>query len=403
MKLRFIFLLIVVFSLSLNVVEAQQTKESELDLEQTIELITAKLVYRSIQESDVNGSTGFFENKCSCTKKDDNGRTTVVHSKELNYELIKNSITEKEEFTSTLLEELRVLKDWGLENKEKNDKFQRIINKKDSTEEGFSKLIEFINKSDRQVPESFENLTKEIVGLVESCKSGSEDPKEPELSSSETAEEGQSNKQDSASQEESWFTFQIDVISILLIIGLFVLLQSRIAQIKMDNKKNRSTKVKTDWDNELLDATNRKVKNMEKSVSALKEEINALKSKQSVPAPKEEKSPEIPLTIDKPQAKEIFYMASPDDDGNFKAEYVHSIRKETSIYEFEKTSDTTAVFKITNPEKALETPHKYIEPCCDPLNSFNDNCSSITTNNQGTVELKNGLWTTIVKAKITYS
>lgn len=123
----------------------------------------------------------------------------------------------------------------------------------------------------------------------------------------------------------------------------------------------------------------------------------------------EERSKEIELKVpDKPK-QEVFYMATPNEDGTFDvAGRSNEFRGTQSLYRFtaEAGNNNKATFCFYSDEAGLQDavnyPHTYITPVCDPQNALNQNARSIRTIRTGTAEKRNDKWVVTTKTQISY-
>src|SRR5699024_4976781 len=106
-------------------------------------------------------------------------------------------------------------------------------------------------------------------------------------------------------------------------------------------------------------------------------------------------------------SKEVIYLPNPNQEGSFNESSAFTSYKEgASIYKLTKDSPIKAKFEIDNRESsikpALQYPDKIIDPVCETENAYNPKAKMITTVQPGIVELQNGKWKVIQKAKIKY-
>lgn len=103
---------------------------------------------------------------------------------------------------------------------------------------------------------------------------------------------------------------------------------------------------------------------------------------------------------------ETFFHASPNSDGSFDENYASpTYREGATIYQFTKSGNGKATFKIAERESsiklALQYRDKRIDPACEAVNAFNQ-AKSVITLEEGKAELKNGRWEIVKKARVRY-
>lgn len=117
---------------------------------------------------------------------------------------------------------------------------------------------------------------------------------------------------------------------------------------------------------------------------------------------------EIVLEVPPKPAQEIFYMATPDQNNFDLSSLSNSFKPTQSLYEFtvDNQDKSKASFIFYSDEvgikDAVNYPHRYLEPVCEPQNALNQNAKSITTIKPGIAEKRNNQWVVTTKAKIKY-
>lgn len=123
----------------------------------------------------------------------------------------------------------------------------------------------------------------------------------------------------------------------------------------------------------------------------------------------EETAPVIELKVPEKPKQEVFYMATPNEDGSFEvSSRSDEFRATQSLYQFViNSNDTTkASFTFYSDEAgirdAVNYPHTYIAPVCEPDNALNQNARQILTIQPGLAEKRNTRWIVTQKTKIRY-
>lgn len=155
----------------------------------------------------------------------------------------------------------------------------------------------------------------------------------------------------------------------------------------------------------------KEIKHLQDKIQALEVLIATWQHSKVEPEPKTERTQTPVVEAIAQQTEEtpaeIFYQATPDNDGNFNDMYSSLHFKEgASIYKFTKTAVNRAYFQVDNQvssvKLALQFPNRNIDPACEALNAYNSKAKRIVTVQKGEVELQGTLWICKIKAQIRY-
>lgn len=208
-----------------------------------------------------------------------------------------------------------------------------------------------------------------------------------------------------------WTYFSIGLI-ILSIVLIFIL-----------NKQK--SKVKKDFDNQFKSLKDKNKNEINFLTNEYSNKINRLENQireKSIEIKKDpsynivnnnnnnipETNTEIALVVPPKPAQEIFYMATPDQNNFDLSSLSNSFKPTQSLYEFtvDNQDKSKASFIFYSDEvgikDAVNYPHRYLEPVCEPQNALNQNAKSIVTINPGIAVKRNDKWVVTTKAKIKY-
>lgn len=394
--MRIIYLIfLLIFSTSST---KAQIKESK-DLNSIINYVTCVCINDALPEAD----------KVNCNNKE---------------ELTLNSIPKDENATIYLFKEFKKLKE--------------IINIKDTlkffsedifnNEKQYSKIYAFAKS--RKEKNTFAPLKLKIEKFIqnkEMNKAGSNlnsDQPTTELGDSENAD---MENQDSISSIDMdvinnttppavstfysfnfWTYFSIGLI--ILSILLFFILNKQKSKDKKDFEYQIKS-LKHNNKNEINFITNEyssKINRLEQQIKEKSIEIKKEPSFNIVNNNIPEINTEIVLEVPQKPAQEIFYMATPDQNNFDLSSLSNSFKPTQSLYEFtvDNQDKSKASFIFYSDEvgikDAVNYPHRYLEPVCEPQNALNQNAKSITTIKPGIAEKRNNQWVVTTKAKIKY-
>jgi uncharacterized protein YdcH (DUF465 family) len=256
-------------------------------------------------------------------------------------------------------------------------------------------------------------VVEQVVNTSENKAESVEDKREPEVS-------------------KSVFTFEIDVVAIILMILLGIVI------IKLSNSTPTASPVQSKRDipdsirnyvKEKIESasfTNRgsintgyssnEISRLKDEIFQLKKEIESLNQKvyaEKIPfeviQPKYEdpNSETRRPTNENKTSNEAIYLSTPNNEGSFNdSSSSTSYREGASIYKFVKSSSNEASFQIDDRESsikmAMQFPEKNILPVCDSENEYEPKYSKVKTIEPGKVSLEGGKWNVKRKAKIRY-
>lgn len=404
---------------------AQQiSKES---FEKAVDFVNCKSVELSLKKSSTKGVTAQFQAYCNCKESPDFKKinlaipSTETKTIELSNEIDKvkvneyNSILGSDDAIKLLIEDIfsnktKYQKLYDFAFKRKDD--PSLVSLKKELKEGLSK--EF-------------SVQSTAVANSETTNDYSEErPLEPKVENGIDSGQSRSDK----NNEKSWFggfTFQIDIFSMVFTLVIGILIYKILSNKRLHKSDEISLKIKEYIDEEInktvsckgnsnQNSSNTFNKNLENEIERIKKElirIEHISSNRNIPMeviyhPQEETYVE----KIKPEEKvppEFFFLSNPNLDGSFNESSASPhYREGASMYKFTKVGNNKAKFQIDDRETsiklALQYPDRNIIPVCDSINEYESKYNRLSTLNQGEgeVELNNGKWKVILKAKIKY-
>jgi len=187
------------------------------------------------------------------------------------------------------------------------------------------------------------------------------------------------------------------------------------------------TYVKTKIDEKVPETVLRKITDSskqeyyDKQIKELREELTALRQKlDRLPAGRltvdtlaeETKTPEVIPKDVPPQDKaetrqEVFYLSTPTQEGNFNTQSATaSYREGASIYRVTRLSPDRGQFQIDEHETAVRLALQYIslriQPCCTPVNAYDQDAKRIRVIKPGLLERQGDKWVVLEKSEISY-
>lgn len=220
-------------------------------------------------------------------------------------------------------------------------------------------------------------------------------------------------RQPTTAQKTSWFSMELDVVSLGFAITLFAGLLYYINKRRRHRhqKHEREENPLPPYPSAFLEFNRvdiNEFKRLQSEVSEVRLQIQNLemRSKQEIEQATHERP--TPLTENNAVQPSHFYFSTPDADGSFSENAGHqSYREGASIYKFKKLTAAQAEFQIDERESsvklALQYPDKNIDPVCEALNAFNPKSKNISTvDGGGLAELVGGKWKVTKKARIRY-
>lgn len=396
MRIIYIIILLIINAVSINA----QTKESA-DLNSIVDYVTCVCVNDALPENK----------KINC----DNDQLTL------------SAIPATEKSTIALFNEFQKLK----EKTNISDNLQFFTDEVFNDQKKYSKIYAF---AERRKGNSIDDLKSKIKIFINKETSKKEenlnsDQPATELGDSENA--GFEN-QDSISDVDTdirnntipppastfysfnFWTF-ISIGLIILSIILFFILNKQKSTVKKDFeelfKKYQSQKIsrQTSIPDNFLDKKIRELENDKKNLNAEIQKLTQTKISQNFTTDTfPETNTEIVLEVPPKPVKEIFYMATPDQNNFDLSSLSNSFKPTQSLYEFtvDNQDKSKASFVFYSDEigikDAVNYPHRYLEPVCEPQNALNQNAKSIVTINPGIAVKRNDKWVVTTKAKIKY-
>jgi hypothetical protein len=376
--------------------------------EKAVNHVNCKAVELSLKNSSTDGVRDKFQSTCNCKDYPD-------------FKQIKSSISSSETKTIELAEELNNLTKNEFKKTLKVDEvIQMLTVDIFKNNNKYKNIYEFANK--RKDDPEFAQLKVDLKAELHEIFNS---PVNNTLGSSVRQDllDTSNPKQNLASKDRGWFdgfTFQIDVISIIFSLLLFIL----ILKIKYfysnessDNSESikRYVQIKLNEVNSNIDRFTIDFKKLDEEIQDLRREVKQLELKlisSNTPFEIVQSNNEQHSWQDNKQAEikfETFFLSTPNIDGSFNESSASPTYKEgASIYKFTKIANNRAKFQIDERDNsikfALTYPDKSIIPVCDSVNEYESKYSRIITLNAGEAELQNGKWVVnkSQKAKIRY-
>lgn len=156
-----------------------------------------------------------------------------------------------------------------------------------------------------------------------------------------------------------------------------------------------------------IDAYKRKISVLERQNAELQkdsEELNRIYAKGA--------NTSAQVTTNNPSQQNAFstsgFFSSPNRDGEryFKHSDLSPVRKQGSIYEFMKISDSVGEFRLIQDigvqQKAIKSYDYVLAPACDSVNGFTPSAKGIENVENGKLSLINGNWKIIQNCKIKF-
>ena len=209
-----------------------------------------------------------------------------------------------------------------------------------------------------------------------------------------------------------WSLFSIGLI--ILSIVLFFILNKQKSKVKKDFE-NQIKSLKDRNKNELNFLANEystKINRLEHQIKVKSIEIqNDFKKDYSSDTANNtilEINNEIELKVPPKPVQEEFYMATPDLNNFDLSSLSNTFKPTQSLYKFtvDNQDKSKASFVFHSDEigikDAVNYPHRYLEPVCEPQNALNQNARNINTIKPGIAEKRNDKWVVTTKAKIKY-
>lgn len=223
----------------------------------------------------------------------------------------------------------------------------------------------------------------------------------------------------------SFFTFEFDVVAILLIAFLLVLfyrlkavpVQPYIADIeKIKNKISKEilkdiNQSRTNSKGNTVSVSQEEIRKLHTEIEKLSKEIDLLKSNNisagSIVEIQINKENTNEITSERDSNSADIFMPSPNSEGGFNNSSASVNYKDgASMYVLKKLSSTKASYRLddrgSSINRALQLPDRNIIPVCESSNEYEPRFNKIKTDEPGVVELEGDKWIVKQKAKITY-
>jgi hypothetical protein len=364
------------------------------------------------------------------------------------YDKIKGAIPNDLSNTSALSNEINQIKNQNVPASSKDELIKYLSEDVFTKQSQFARLYSFASSraSNSSFKEWKRKLKSEISEIAANTTNEEKKPDEeivqqPPVQEPPVVEQVVNTKENEAESVEgkidpgvskSVFTFEIDVVAIILMILLGIVI------IKLSNSSSTTSPVqsKRDIPETIRNYVKEKIESASFSnrgsintgyssneISRLKDEIFQLRKEieslnQKVYAEK------IPFEVIQPKyedpnsetrrptnenktSNEAIYLSTPNNEGSFNdSSSSTSYREGASIYKFVKSSSNEASFQIDDRESsikmAMQFPEKNILPVCDSENEYEPKYSKVKTIEPGKVSLEGGKWNVKRKAKIRY-
>jgi hypothetical protein len=403
MRIIYILILLIISTISINA----QNKEST-DLNSIVDYVTCVCVNDALLDPG---------KKIDC----DNDKLTI------------NSIPEKEKSTVELFNEFQTLK----EKRNIKDTLKFFTDEVFNNDKQYSKIYAFAVK---RKGTRIENLKLKIEIFInkETSKKGESLISDQPITELGDPENVSINNQDfDATVDEdvrnnttpppasTFFSFNFwaffSIVLILILITLFIISTKQKSKLKIDYDNNIE-KFKRQNQSEpsnrlsmLSDKYNnleRKNKDLENKIKDLNAELHNLEQRNlrenTSTNTVSETNTEIVLEVPPKPIQEEFYMATPDQNTFDLSSLSNTFKPTQSLYKFtvDNQDKSKASFIFHSDEigikDAVNYPHRYLEPVCEPQNALNQNARNINTIKPGIAEKRNDKWVVTTKAKIKY-
>lgn len=365
------------------------------------------------------------------------------------YDVIKSSIPADLSNTSALSDEINKIKGQNVPAS-KDDLIKYLSEDVFTNQAQFAKLYAFATArgTNKAYKDWKKKLKTEITNIVSNSTSEPKQPanetvQQPPVQDKPVVEQIVTSKDDNVESAENKdesvaskgiFTFEIDVVSIILMIVLGIVI------IKLSNSSSTTTSAPIQSKRDIPESirnyvkekietasfsnrgsmstgySSKEISQMKDEIFQLRKEIESLNQKiyaEKIPfeviQPKyEDPNPETrKSTFENKTNNEAIYLSTPNNEGSFNdSSSSTSYREGASIYKFIKTSPNNASFQIDDRESsikmAMQFPEKNILPVCDSENEYEPKYSKVRTIEPGKVSLEGGKWNVKSKAKIRY-
>jgi hypothetical protein len=421
----------VLIVISTSTVNAQKVSQETID--RAIDKLNCLATENSVTESKKAW-------KCDCASNP-------------NYDIIKSAIPADLANTSALSSEINHIKNHSVPAATRDDLIKFLSEDVFTKQPQYAKLYSFA--SARSSKEAFKEWKRKLkadiseivsTATLEQEQSENEVAQQPLVQKEQVVKqvvdkEGYENKSDSVEGKseavagKDIFTFEIDVVAIILMVLLGIML------VKLSNGKSFEEPIRSNRD--IPDSIRRyvkdKIKEMESEsfgnrgpmnsvyslneISRLKDEIFQLKREMEALSQKFD-AKKIPFEViqtkdedsnletrkqlvENKTSNEAIYLSTPNIDGGFNdSSSSISYKEGASIYRFIKSSTNEASFQIDDRESsikmAMQFPEKNILPVCDSENEYEPKFTKVRTIEPGKVSLEGGKWNVKRKAKIRY-
>ena len=391
--------------------------------------ITVTINAQSKESTDLNSIVDYVTCVCVNDALLDPGKKIDCD----NDKLTINSIPEKEKSTVELFNEFQTLK----EKRNIKDTLKFFTDQVFNNDKQYSKIYAFAVKRKGTRIENLKLKIEIFINKETSKKGESLISDQPITKLGDPGNVSINNQEYDATVDEdirnnttprpasTLFSFNFwayfSIVLILILIILFIILTKQKSKLKIDynnniqkfkrqnlsESSNKLTMLSDKYNN--LERTN---KDLENKIKDLNAELQNLKQRNlqentttdTVP----ETNTEIVLEVPPKPAREIFYMATPDQN-NFDLSSLSNVFKPTqSLYEFtvDNQDKSKASFIFYSDEigikDAVNYPHRYVESVCEPQNALNQNAKKINTIKPGIAVKRNDKWVVTTKAKIKY-
>ena len=364
------------------------------------------------------------------------------------YDVIKKAIPADLSTTLALSDEINQIKNQPIPSASKDELINYLSEDVFTKQSQYSKLFSFATArgSNKAFKEWKKNLKFEINNIVSSATPEQKQPptetvQQPPVQAKPLPEQVTPAKEDVTESNETkdesvktkqLFTFEIDVVSIILMIVLGIVI------IKLNNSNSTETPIQSKRDipesirnyvkDKINDATFSSRGNVSSGyssneISRLKDEIYKL-TKEIESINQKIYAEKIPFEVIQPKYDEVnseakkiisenkggnetIFLSTPSNEGSFTDSSSSSVYREgASIYKFIKTNSNEATFQIDDRDSsikmAMQFPEKNILPVCDSENEYEPKYNKVRTIELGKVSLEGGKWNVKRKAKIRY-
>jgi len=391
---------LLILLLSNNCLSQTNIKEEKIKF---LDYCAAQLIHLSLNMSSSDGVSAQFKNECPCYNDDSNTPRSYEDFK-CDKIGMRKGIDDKKQFEKD--NALQILEEFKKLKKETNgiDIAYEIIIYGDDSYPDYPKIAEW--SGDEKVKSESQDRKDQLKKIQDSISIAYTEVKaiQEQTPTTETvnetknfavSEEIQTNKGSNVSS----------IIALILSIAALILgiismiyhrdLKGEIKKLKYKFDKSQNTQQVAASPTNANNVSRRELEILGRELETKIQNIeNRARQQSNEPVRQFTKS-----TVDAPK-KIYFYMTSYIENNAF-VEEASDIKKENSMYEFEKTNDHTAQFKLINIKSALVDKFNNIEPFCNASNDYN-NRTNITTNKPGLVEHDGQHWVIKKKAEITY-